>query len=94
MQGAADPGHVLCHARENIADGRMIDKADGQALDFVGDLDAQIAGKIPADGAIEQLHLAVADSGTQDIHACQRQKPRRQLRQNSRACLRRVKIVN
>ena len=28
MQGAADPGHVLRHARENVADGRVIDKAD------------------------------------------------------------------
>ena len=72
----------------------MVDKADRQALDLVGDLDAQIAGKIPADGAVEQLHLAVADGGAQEIHAGQRQKPRRELRQNGRARLRRVKIVN
>ena len=94
MQGAADPGHVLRHARENIADGRVIDKADGQALDFVGDLDAQIAGKIPADGAVEQLHFAVADGGAQEIHTGQRQKPRRELRQHGRARLRRVKIID
>ena len=63
----------------------MVDKADRQALDLVGNLDAQIAGEIPADGAVEQLHLAVADGGAQEIHAGQRQKPRRELRQNGRA---------
>ena len=94
MQGVADSGHILRHTRKDIADGRMIDKADRQTLNFVGDLDAQIAGKIPADGAVEQLHFAVADGGAQEIHTGQRQKPRRQLRQNRRACLRRVKIVN
>ena len=94
MQGAAEAGHVLRHARENVADGRVIDKADGQALDLVGDLDAQIAGKIPADSAVEQLHLAVADGRAQEIHAEQRQQPRRELRQHGRARLRRVEIVN
>ena len=94
MQGAADAGHILRHAREDIADGRVIDKADGQALDLVGDLDAQIAGKIPADSAVEQLHFAVADGRTQKIYAEQRQQPRRELRQHGRARLRRVEIVN
>ena len=94
MQGVADAGHVLRHARENVADGRVIDKADRQALDLIGDLDAQIAGKIPADSAVEQLHLAVADGGAQKIYAEQRQQPRRELRQHGRARLRRGEIVN
>ena len=94
MQGAADAGHILRHARENVADGRVIDKADRQALDLIGDLDAQIAGKIPADSAVEQLHLAVADGGAQKIYAEQRQQPRRKLRQHGRARLRRVEIVD
>ena len=94
MQGVADSGHILRHTRKDIADGRMIDKADRQTLKFVGYQDAQNQCKITADGAVEKLHLSVADSAPQDIPTRQRQKPRRQLRQNRRACLRRVKIVN
>ena len=54
-------GHVVHHARENVADGRLIHIAHGQAADFIRDADAQLAGEVAADDPVEQLHLDIAE---------------------------------
>ena len=72
----------------------MVDVADGKTLNFIGNLNPQAAGKIPADRAVKKLHFSVADACAEQVHAQQHQKSGRKLHKNGGGVFRMVKIIN
>ena len=67
MNVVSHGGYVVHHARENVADRRLIHIAHGQTADFIRDADAQLTGEVAADDPVEQLHLDIAEQAVAKV---------------------------
>ena len=81
MDVVAHGGHVVGHPRKDVANGRLIHEADGQALDLFGDTDAQITGEVAADHVVEQEHFQIAEQAVADVDCQQYAQLRQDIRQ-------------
>ena len=78
MNGIAHAGDVVGHPLEDLSHRGVVHKGHRQALEFVGNGDAQVTGEVAADHVVHQQHLQVGEQALDGVDPQQGQDPRHQ----------------
>ena len=78
MDTAAHVGNIFLNTVDNLTRGGLINKADRQPSQLIGNADAQITGIVSAYHIVHQIHLANIHSAFQEVYPRQHSANRQQ----------------